>query len=121
MSLVALSGAERSDTGAIRGRRQRIRPSRAAHSIILDGIDVLTTQAGDSVALPAFAIVIDTPRSVRRDRRQSRRIPALAAPDALPASAGLERALGGRRRRVTQRTAHRSHRRQPAVLCYGGK
>ena len=66
------------------------------------------TPAGD-------VIVLDDPPGIGGDRRQSHRIPALAAPDAPPVTAGVERTLGQRRRRV----AHRTRRKLRAVLFIG--
>jgi hypothetical protein len=55
-------------------------------------------------ALPAYAIVIDAPRGVRGDGRQSHGVPVLPASDAPPGATGLERALGQSRGRVAHRT-----------------
>lgn len=54
----------------------------------------------------AGALAIRNPGGVSRDRDQSRRIPALPAPDAAPVSARVDRALRQRRGGVTHRTDH---------------
>jgi len=47
-----------------------------------------------TIRRPVYATLIDGPRGVRGDRRQSRRTPVLPASGASPVTARLDRALG---------------------------
>ena len=60
------------------------------------------------VLRPDTTVVLDEPQSVVGQCRQPRRVPLLAASDALPLAAGLDCCCGERRRCVAQRTSHRA-------------